>query len=421
MSEIVIEQALYGSQAAGGYQFLARSPGFRDDWLSEAERLCTGFGERPAGVACPGCVFAQPFGKGHVAVIQAADQGTDDAGRPGALGFRVLVLPQNAYAFLGGDPFALADRFPPSWSSRGELPALDCPAEPPAPRTIAQVQGALERFREMQPTLLGGVQSLVDGGRVVFERPAPDTELLRCLWMLLPTSTRAELWPASFAFGNTLGFDALIVPRVEGSDYAGYLHERHAGDYPEGRYELGLQVAVESGDQEGLDILFARRSRRQVWQLALILLAAALLLTLVMNWLSPNRPPAASPPASTPAGPARPDLGAAEEYPPLNDAERQSLTASLTALAKKLGLPGPLPATPEELLQAIDQRLGLPDPQRDPGPLGEQGPPVRQLRALLWKHQVPEYNDRRLNPRELVERLDARVAARPADTKPGGP
>src|SRR5690349_6644348 len=53
MNEFVIEQAVYGSEGAGGYHFLARSSGFRDDWLPEAERLCTAFGERPAGVACP--------------------------------------------------------------------------------------------------------------------------------------------------------------------------------------------------------------------------------------------------------------------------------------------------------------------------------------------------------------------------------
>ena len=88
MPDLFIEQAIYGSQGAGGYRFLARSPGFLDDWLPEAQRLCTAFGERPAGVPCPAAVFAQPLGKQHVAVVQVADQGTDDAGRPGALGFR---------------------------------------------------------------------------------------------------------------------------------------------------------------------------------------------------------------------------------------------------------------------------------------------------------------------------------------------
>src|SRR5436309_4903495 len=98
MPEILLEQALYGGHDSGGYRFLARSPGFLDDWLPAAERLCTGFGNRPADVACPAAVFAQPLGKRHVAVVQVADQGTDDAGRPGALGFRLLVLARADYA-----------------------------------------------------------------------------------------------------------------------------------------------------------------------------------------------------------------------------------------------------------------------------------------------------------------------------------
>src|SRR5436190_18365776 len=97
MPDLQLEQALYASRDASGYRFVARSPGFRDDWLPEAQRLCTGFGERPAGVACPACVFAQPLGKDHIAVVQVADQGSDDAGRPGALGFHLLVLPKSAY------------------------------------------------------------------------------------------------------------------------------------------------------------------------------------------------------------------------------------------------------------------------------------------------------------------------------------
>src|SRR5204863_8615879 len=98
MPDIPIEQAIYGSQATGGYRFLARSPGFLAEWLPEAERLCTGFGERPAGVACPGCVFAQSFGKRHVAIVQVADQRADDAGRPAARAFHLLVLPRVADA-----------------------------------------------------------------------------------------------------------------------------------------------------------------------------------------------------------------------------------------------------------------------------------------------------------------------------------
>ena len=68
MTFITVEQALYGAFDGGGYRFVARSPGFREEWISEAERICAGFGERPAGVACPAAVFAQPLGRHHVAI-----------------------------------------------------------------------------------------------------------------------------------------------------------------------------------------------------------------------------------------------------------------------------------------------------------------------------------------------------------------
>jgi hypothetical protein len=415
MPDIVIEQALYGSHDAGGYRFLARSPGFLDDWLPEAERLCTGFGERPAGVSCRAAVFARPLGNKHVAVVQAADLGTDDAGRPGALGFRLFVLPQDAYVFLGGDPFALAERYPPSWEARGELAALTCPADPPPRRTVADIQGLFERHKLIQPTLLGGVQALLDGSRVVFERTEPDPDTVRALWALLPTKTRAALWPASFAFGNRLGFDALVVPKAQGVEFADYLREEQAGDYPEGRYELDLQVAAEAGDQAGLDHLFARRSRAEVRRMAYLLIAVVTLLAVFMNWLSPSAPPA--PP---PSAPTKMELPPPADFAPLNDQERKTLTPALTELAEKVHLPQPLPATAEDLLQAIDDKLGTPDPARSTGPLRDQGPPLRQLRVLLWKHDAPGYNDLRLNPKELVDRLQQRLpAAAPGTAREG--
>src|SRR5688572_20657685 len=92
-----LEQALYGGHESGSYRFIARSPGFRDEWLAEAERLCTAFGERPAGVSCPRAVFAHRFGLDQVAVVQVTDQGFDDRGRPGALAFHLVIFPATAY------------------------------------------------------------------------------------------------------------------------------------------------------------------------------------------------------------------------------------------------------------------------------------------------------------------------------------
>lgn len=432
MSEMVIEQAIYGSQGSGGYRFLARSYGFLDDWLPEAQRLCAGFGERPAGVRCHASVFAQPFGKRHVAVIQVADQGTDDAGRPGALGFRLLLVPRGLYEQRIGDPFAVAERFPPPWHARGNLPELSWPDEPPPYRTVEEVQRVLKRADG--PTLLGGVQVLVDGGRLVFERTEPDLELLRNLWTLLPASSRCSLWPASFVFGNTLGFDTLVVPRATGEEYANYVTEEKAGDYPEGRYELNLQIAAEEGDQAGLDALFARRSLKDTWRLGVYLFIMFLVLSLALKILvrepgerpaghkpAPAVPkgPAPAAPQEIPGGAAHLELPAVETYSSLQGPEREALVAALHELAEEVGVP-PLwePAAPALLLARIDERLGTPNPSRDPGPLRAFGPPQRQLQALLWKHEVTEYNDPRLRPVELVERLARKVAVRKPAEKP---
>jgi hypothetical protein len=407
----VIEQAIYASRGAGGYQFVARSPGFRDDWQPEAERICTGFGERPAGASCPACVFAQPFGPRHVAVVQAAEQGADDAGRPGALGFRLLAVPARLYADLGGDPFLLADHFPPPWGERGNLPTLEWAADPPPPRTVEALQKVLDV--PYSAVLLGGTQALLDGGRLVFERSEPAPRLVRGLWALLPTSSRTGLWPATYTFANGGRFHVAVVPRAGGPEFARYVDEVAAGDYPEGRYELALQTAVEAGDQAELDRLLARRSRAQMTRLALGILAAFVLVPLAVGQLGPAPPP---PPAA--AGPrAVPGLPAAEDCPRLAPEERDALAAALRDVGGRFEVPAPRSTSDADLADAVaalDARLGTPDRARDPGPLRELGPIQRQIRALLWKHGAADYQDRRLNTAELVERLGRKLGDSPA-------
>jgi hypothetical protein len=415
MSAIPIEQALYGNPERGGFRFLGRSPGFVDDWLPLAEKICAGFGDRPAGIACPGCVFAQPFGPRHVAVVQAADLGNDDAKRPGALGFHFLVLSRRDYTDLTGDPFLLAERFPPNWGARGDLPALSWPDEPPAPRTVAQVQAALQNGDSAM--LLGGTQALIDAGRLVFERPAPATDLLRRLWLLLPVSSRAHLWPASFAFGNALKFDVLVVPRADPENYADYIREEQAGDYPEGRYELALQIAAEAGDQRELNALFARRSSTQTLRLATVLLAVMAVLAVVMNFLTtsprPTAPSKRLPVVPSSAG-ALGDQPALGDYPPLTDDARRQLGEALRELIRSKDL-GPVAesASVEELLTLV--RTGLLSPARPPDvrqrlqKVPATDPPEKQLRGWLWALGVESYKDPGLNPAELVERLQQKL------------
>jgi hypothetical protein len=452
MATILVEQAIYGNFDGGGYRFVARSPSFRDDWLAEAQRLCAGFGDRPPGVLCPKALLVQPLDRKHVVIIQVADQGTDDAGREGALGFHLLVIPRAAYRGWDGDPFTLAKRCPPDWQARGELPSLDWPAEPLPGRSLQQVQRVLKR--PDGPNLLGGSQILVDGGRVVFQRREPDPDTLRDLWTLLPTSTRSELTLATFAFGNSLQFHALATPRTEGEEFTHYHNEGQAGEYPEGRYELALQTAVESSDQPALDRLLARRSQKETLRLAWYILAASVVVLLLVGLMRPStirRNPQAKWPESRQGSTERmaPDLPAADQFPSLSQEESRQLARRLAELAERIGIPAfqhwqvrqiasaialsrsttglacalpPLANSdsthvlfgPESVLEALDTHLGTPDSHRDPGPLQAQGPVQRQLRLLLWKHDLAAYNDPRLNPVELVERLSDALANKKA-------
>lgn len=430
-----LEHALFVSQAAGGGRSLAHSPGFREEGLAEAGQLCAGFGNRPAGVACPGAVFARPFARNHVAIVQAADQGQDDQGRPGALGFYVVVLPALLYNDLGGDPFALADRLPPLWSARGILSPLPCPDCPPQQRPVAEVVKLLQQPNSA--TLFGAAQALLDGGRLAFERSAPDEALVRGLWTLLPYSTRQELWPTTFAFDSALEFDVLVMPHLDPARVTGYILEEHAGDYPEGQYELALQTAADAGNQEEVNALFNRRSARQTQRLALLLLAIVFVLPLVAALLkNTGRDKKAAPETGRPEKLDAFRTLRESKFSALDQTEYSEVTVKLRDLAETLGtrvrvsafgtvtalglsaapgaplntsallsLGGNALASPEELLNALDVQLGTPDKDRRGRELWRLKSVELQLRALLYKHDVKGWNDRDQKPAELVELL----------------
>ncbi len=439
----MIEQAIYGTEGPEGYHFLARSAGFRDSWLGHAQQICVGFGERPAGVACPLSVFALPFDSRHVAVVQVADQGHDFSGRPGALAFRLLLVPRYIYNLLGGDPFRIADHFPPLWQERGDLPVLEWPSPfVPVLPTVAELKQILDV--PYSSTLLGGAQALVDGGHLVFERLQPELGLVRNLWALLPLSTRCTRWPSSFAFGNKHRFDVAVVPRASEVEFVDYVVEAAAGDYPEGRYELALQTAVEHDQQDDLTKLFFRRSSGQTlflacWLVGVFLFAA--LLSLAVKWSTQ----VASPPESSATRPLKPELGPADADPPLELVERQRLEEDLKVLCRRYKAQGPSDPSPMQLLlalEALDGNLDLKDSRRDLGKLGriqqginavcgpaagnpiasslvltfgpsgrlrDQGSLQRALRVLLWKQGVRNYNNPRLNTSELIQELEKKL------------
>ncbi|MBI3412387.1 MAG: hypothetical protein HY040_29045 [Planctomycetes bacterium] len=316
MNDIMMEQARYFREAASVPRLAGRSPGFREEWLHLAQKLVVGFGNAPAGGVCPAAVFAQPLGPDHVAVVQVADRGTQSAGRSNptapTLGFHLLIVEKSDYQSFLGDPFSLVRTFPADWNKQGGLEALSCPRDTMPPRTVADVQRVLSRIKagalkegddpeaahfvhtmenSESPALLGGAQVLVEGGKLVFERPGPDNKLLEGLWTLLPNSTRARLWPASFAFENSLKFDALVMPRLRRADFEGYTFEEQAADYPQGHYELALQIAAEAGNQRDLDGLLNRRGTGDTMRLAWALVIVVSLLALtpfILDWVFPK-------------------------------------------------------------------------------------------------------------------------------------
>lgn len=316
MADVAIEVAHYRRDRDQPPRLIARSPGFAEHHFAPLEQILTAFGQRPAGVACPGAVFAQPLADTHVAVVTVRDGEPGDTGWA-ALEFRVLALTRRDYAGLGGDPFALARRLANEKStaitaSPAAVPALSGPVEtirlpavPISVRDLESVRAVLQRVKtpiaptaiqpgadptltvenSEGPTLLGGAQILLDGGKLVFVRQRPDAAILEGLWMLLPTTLRPRLWPASFAFCNDLGFDVLVVPKLD-EPLAGYTTEEQAGDYPTGSYELALQTAAESGDIRGLENVFLRRSGSDTLRLAIKLLIGACLAVVITRMIS---------------------------------------------------------------------------------------------------------------------------------------
>jgi hypothetical protein len=274
MLDFSIAQALFE-----GPVIRTRSANFADEWLAEAQRLINAFGSPPAGVACPDALFALPFGPSHVVVGQVA-------GPPAfsTLRFRLLIVGRELYGYLH-DPFRIAEQFPPTWDARGELPALEWPAESgPTRRTIAQLT---EVLKQNDPFFLGASQTLVDTGRIVLEAAEPQLKRVRDLWTLLPDSTRRSCWPATYAFSPELGFDLLVMPKVPEGGIPGYLSEDQARDYPESRYERTLQIVVEAEDQPALDRLLSRRSSAETLRIALYLVLAFAILSILLRILLP--------------------------------------------------------------------------------------------------------------------------------------
>ena len=275
--EMQIDQATAALHAGREVRWLAQSAEFLDDWRPEWEPHLLAAAQRLGQTPCADGLFVRSLPEKRVGICRMADL---DGDPPTVRGVQLLVLKEDLYREAAWDPFAIVEACVPNWHARGSLPA--CSVSVPLPRrTVEQVCEVLKSADS--PALFGAAQALVDGGRVAWVRPQLDPVLLRRLWTLLPTSTRWELRPASWAVGAARDFHAVLVAQVEQGDFDHrFLSEAQVTNYPEGRYELGVQAAAEAGDQAELDRLFARRSRTETWRLGLWVAGALIVLILGM-------------------------------------------------------------------------------------------------------------------------------------------
>ena len=279
-------QALVRREATGNFGIALGSPAFEPLWHSKVLAVCEAFAADPPETTLPAALFVQRLDRKHSLIIRSQPNAR---AKQGVVGFHVLVAPFDHYASLQFDPFALAER-----SSRTGLLLMTCltwNGKPRCPgrRTVADVQKVLKR--ENGPELLGGCQALIDGSQLLFVRQNDDADVIRDLWMLLPYGNRLELMPATYAWNNKLKFDVAVAGPDKAANFAGYLTEEQAGGYPEGRYELSLQTAAEAEDQASLDVLWSRRSRREMWRIGILLLAVLAILAIAIKIMSPTPKP----------------------------------------------------------------------------------------------------------------------------------
>lgn len=206
-ARVEAEQALYGSFPFRhrGYEVAAHSPGCRREWLDALARACANFGERPAGVAVEGALFALPVAGADVwMIVGVGEAGSDDRGRPGALAFHAWFVTDRDYRRVGAAPFGLAAHHRTCWNADpGALPAATLRVERfrrrPGPIDDPRALAVAHRLRHRRP--------------VAFEAPGPIGGLARAAWGLLPLRVRRRASLATWAFGNANRFSLVAVPR----------------------------------------------------------------------------------------------------------------------------------------------------------------------------------------------------------------
>jgi hypothetical protein len=243
-------------------------------WEELARRIVTSFGTSTGEVSA---LLSLPFGLRHWAVIDAQSRGD------GALGFRFLILSKLDWAY-GVDPFLLNQTYPPNWSLRGQADAIQHELNF-TPPTVEQAAVWLKEHD--RATLLGGLQALLDGARLWHESTPSSPAYVQALWNLLPYRSRHDFSFATLAFQpiSDLHYQAVPKELLPATLPPGVLSLKQTGDYPLGKYEQNLQLAISEGNAAEFEILLRRRTSRDTLRLALGLLLAMIVGLVVVKLL----------------------------------------------------------------------------------------------------------------------------------------
>lgn len=258
---------------SSGPRVIGRSPGVPFETEEAALKIAVQYGDRPQGVSCPESAFTV-VDRGTLFIVKAGTLPGD--GSP--LAFRMFGIA--AKDRLGLDPLAWAESYPLE-GLKGELPNVEWQHLYPRQRTVDEVRAILKSGDS--PLLLGSVQALLDGCKIAVSLAEAGPKFVRDVWDLLPEKSKAEIIPATFAFSADLGFDIVVLPELPAKGIPGYLTGDQVRDYPEGRYELALQHAAESGNQAVVDRLFARKTSREMLRLAIGMVVFALVVVLILK------------------------------------------------------------------------------------------------------------------------------------------
>ncbi len=362
--DIPLEQLVYGSFPFWdrGYDVLAQSPGCRPEWISDVLGACRRFGEAPAGVEPSPSLFALRLASGPRAVVGVEPQGSDDRGRPGALAFHALLIPERDYRRAGSDPFAFAGALRGDWSVGVLLEArswaVDAPS-PPSPTT--------------DPRARRVAGALAQGRRVALESARPIEGLAREVWLALPGSARRRASVATWAFGNGNRFDLVALPRL-----AGVALDRSYVD----------PASIDAGPADGPHPFHGRIPRPGRWTL-MAAVGLAVVVAVGLAWReaggprkldSPGDPATAPDPAGPPVGPE----------------ERARVLAGLEDLADQfeafeIGRWG----DPAELMARISDRLHYRGPTLSAADLARLAadPDPDRDRALAWHDRIRAFAD----------------------------